>query len=153
MSPPHPQEQWCNYKCENRTRRCDQSKKFLIWTTSNIKIPGQGDTHRKKMKFEASSQITDTVVIEWQFACERHGFVMLSQNWDLCWRFRQHEPESCFHMYKLEQTRITRPIVVVTRRKATGASQKVIHVPLDTSQWKVSGKALACWSLKCTNIK
>ena len=58
---------------------CDQSKKLLVCTTSNIKIPGQGDTHRVKMKSKASSQTTDAVVAEWQSACETHGFAILSQ--------------------------------------------------------------------------
>jgi hypothetical protein len=40
---------------------CDPSKRLLVCTTSNIKIPGQGDTHRVKIKSKASSQTTDAV--------------------------------------------------------------------------------------------
>ena len=79
-SPPCPQDQcWYKHKREKSNASvCDQSKKLLVCTTSNIKIPGQGDTHRVKMKSEASSQTTDAVVAEWQSACETHGFAILS---------------------------------------------------------------------------
>ena len=42
----------------------DLSKRPPVRATSNIEIPGQGDTHRLKMKSKASSQTTDTVVAE-----------------------------------------------------------------------------------------
>ena len=79
--PPCPQDQcWYKHKREKSNAPvCDQSKKLLVCTTSNIKIPGQGDTHRVKMKSKASSQTTDAVVAEWQSACETHGFAILSQ--------------------------------------------------------------------------
>ena len=79
--PPCPQDQ-CWYKRKREKSNapvCDQSKKLLACTTSNIKILGQGDTHRVKMKSKASSQTTDAVVAEWQSACETHGFAILSQ--------------------------------------------------------------------------
>ena len=80
-SPPCPQDQcWYKHKREKSNAPvCDQSKKLLVCTTSNIKIPGQGDTHRVKMKSKVSSQTTDAVVAEWQSACETHGFAILSQ--------------------------------------------------------------------------
>ena len=80
-SPPCPQDQcWYKHKREKSNAPvCDQSKKLLVCTTSNIEIPGQGDTHRVKMKSKASSQTTDAVVAEWQSACETHGFAILSQ--------------------------------------------------------------------------
>ena len=80
-SPPCPQDQcWYKHKREKSNAPvCDQSKKLLVCTTSNIKIPGQGDTHRVKMKSKASSQTTDAVVAEWQSASETHGFAILSQ--------------------------------------------------------------------------
>ena len=108
---------------------CDQSKKLLVCTTSNIKIPGQGDTHRVKMKSKASSQTTDAVVAEWQSACETHGFAILS-NIEVCanasGNMSKHQPArkrltkstlaastlTCcvFICTNLEQTRNTRPI-------------------------------------------
>ena len=56
----------------------DLSKRPPVCTTSNIEIPGQGDTHRVKMKSKASSQATDTVIAEWQTSCETHGLPVRS---------------------------------------------------------------------------
>ena len=57
----------------------DLSKRPPVCTTSNIEIPGQGDTHRVKMKSKASSQAIEIVVAEWQTSCETHGPAILSQ--------------------------------------------------------------------------
>ena len=135
---------------------CDQSKKLLVCTTSNIKIPGQGDTHRVKMKSKASSQTTDAVVAEWQSACETHGFAILSQTLRSVLTLPgQHEQAStrpektqekhagcqysnmlCFHMYK-------------PRTNSEYTSHRTLYNGRNTS----SGKALACWFFICTNLK
>ena len=156
--PPCPQDQcWYKHKREKSNAPvCDQSKKLLVCTTSNIKIPGQGDTHRVKMKSKASSQTTDAVVAEWQSACETHGFAILSQTLrsvltlPATWAsinppgkdsrkarwLPVHSHMLCFHMYK-------------PRTNSEYTSHRTLYNGRNTS----SGKALACWFFICTNLK
>ena len=106
MSPPAPNtNDDANIIVKNRTRRCAINLRGISFTQHPIL------NSRAKMKSKASSQISDKVEAEWQFACERHGFAC--------------EPESSFFICtNLKQTHNTRPIAVVTCRKATGAGQK-----------------------------
>ena len=134
---------------------CDQSKRPLACTTSNIKIPGHGDKHRAKMKSKASSQTTDAVVAAWQTACETDGLAILSQTLRSVLTLpatSKHQPARkklrkstlatstlsmlCFHMYK-------------PRKNSEYASNQPVYNGRNAS----SGKALACWFFICINLK
>ena len=65
-SPPCPQYQFdTNINVKNRTcQRAINLRSFSFAQHPILKFWGQGDTHRVKMKFKASSQTTDAVVAE-----------------------------------------------------------------------------------------
>ena len=139
---------------KNRTRRwAINLRGFSFAQHPILKFPGQGDTHRVKMKSKASGQTTDTVVAEWQPACETHGHAILSQTLrsaNASSNISKHQPAgkkkstlaastlACyiFICTNLEQTRNTRPISQFTM---AGTLQ--------------GAKALACWFFICTNLK
>ena len=131
-SPLPPRPCWYKHKREKSNAPvCDPSKRLLVCTTSNIKIPGQGDTHRVKMKSKASGQTTDAVVAEWQANCLWDTWTCHSlSNIEVCANassnMSKHQPAgkrlkkstlaastlACyvFICTNLEQTRNTRPI-------------------------------------------
>ena len=130
--PACPQDQcWYKHKREKSNAPvCDQSKKLLVCTTSNIKIPEQGDTHRVKMKSK-SQQLDCWRSSCWMAICLWDTWICHSlSNIEVCanasGNMSKHQPArkrlkkstlaastlTCcvFICRDLEQTRNTRPI-------------------------------------------